>query len=185
MKPISIWVAVTTVEQGWVSLGHTGSNKGTGNNLEIFSNICMFLFEGNLVNKRLTKNFMVDDDTALIYGIQLIPGLESSTPFIGSHRLIIVLTRPGARPLPRHCPAAAATYLPACRGATVNRHHFSSQLFSTSEVTRQYIVHSSILHQGKNLNYLVVMVLSRIWTFSEHPIQFQSILNIAIRFWWW
>ena len=30
---------------------------------------------------------MVDDDTALIYGIQLIPGLESSSPFIGSHRL--------------------------------------------------------------------------------------------------
>ena len=30
---------------------------------------------------RLTKNFMVNDETALIYWIQLITGLESSTLF--------------------------------------------------------------------------------------------------------
>ncbi len=60
---------------------------------------------------RLTKNFMVDDDTALIYGIQLIPGLESSTPFIGSDRLVIVssIVRPGALPLPLPRPRLSAS----------------------------------------------------------------------------
>ena len=49
----------------------------------VFKNVFL---EGKDVKMRLTKDFMVDDDTALICGIQLIPGLESSTPFIGSHR---------------------------------------------------------------------------------------------------
>merc|ERR1719445_1351938 len=34
MKSIGIWISVPSVEQSWVSLSHTGSNKGTGNNKE-------------------------------------------------------------------------------------------------------------------------------------------------------
>merc|ERR1719278_2442364 len=34
VKPVSIRIAVSGVDDGWVSLGHSGSNKGTGNNKE-------------------------------------------------------------------------------------------------------------------------------------------------------
>ena len=68
-------------QQLGVSLGHTGGNKGTGNNLEIletlrrvFKNVFFYL-EGKCEDVGLTKNFMVDDDTALICVIQLIPWL--------------------------------------------------------------------------------------------------------------
>ena len=49
VKPIGIGVAVTSVDNCWVSLSHTGSNKGTGNNLEISQEILRLFFQNIFV----------------------------------------------------------------------------------------------------------------------------------------
>ena len=81
----------------------------------------MFFWKVN-VKMRLTKNFMVDDDTALIYWIQLITGLESCPLFISSDRLIWVYFIVSSTP-DEHC--TLLRVITTLQGAKLNRPHIT------------------------------------------------------------